>query len=262
MNKVYLTISEFAKLRNVSIGSLRYYEQLKILTPARVDPNTNYRYYLPTQLATLDTILLCIDLDIPLKELKNYMDADGDLDLKKILTTGKETMQKKISEMQTKLEITKYHLDRMERNHDHSNQTGFYTREIEERFFLEVALDGDLKDLFQQDQVPMKLFHEAQKENLLPVFSAGFILHYEKEPAAFSLYLQVLHPAENDKRILHLPKSSYLCLQTDMPIQTSTKQMLEKRIKNTEKKMVILTKMIEQKLHYENMRCEIQIPLE
>lgn len=150
----------------------------------------------------------------------------------------------------------------MERNHDHSNQTGFYTREIEERFFLEVPLAGNLKDFFQQDQVPMKLFHEAQKENLLPVFSAGFILHYEKEPAAFSLYLQVLHPAENDERILHLPKSNYLCLQTDVPIQASTKQMLEKRIKNIEKKMVILTKMIEQKLQYENMRCEIQIPLE
>lgn len=37
----YLTISEFAELRNVNINSLRYYEKLKILLPAWVDPQTN-----------------------------------------------------------------------------------------------------------------------------------------------------------------------------------------------------------------------------
>lgn len=100
MKRRYLTISEFAGLRNVRIGSLRYYEKLKILTPARVDPATNYRYCLPEQLKTLGTIMLCVALDIPLKNLKNYVDEDGFLDEKSILETGKKAMQDKISEMQ------------------------------------------------------------------------------------------------------------------------------------------------------------------
>ena len=40
-----LTISQLAKLRNVNINSLRYYEKLGILCPVYIDPETRYRYY-------------------------------------------------------------------------------------------------------------------------------------------------------------------------------------------------------------------------
>ena len=67
----YLKISEFAKLRNVNINSLLYYEKIGVLRPAYVDPHSKYRYYSPEQLIILDTILLAINLGIPLKNLKN-----------------------------------------------------------------------------------------------------------------------------------------------------------------------------------------------
>ena len=83
--KDYMTISEFASLRNVNINSIRYYEKQKILIPAWIDPQTKYRYYLPEQLGILDAILLCIRLNIPLKELKSYIDSNGNLDKKGLL---------------------------------------------------------------------------------------------------------------------------------------------------------------------------------
>lgn len=43
--KKYFTISEFAKLRNININSLRYYEKIGVLRPCFVDENTGYRYY-------------------------------------------------------------------------------------------------------------------------------------------------------------------------------------------------------------------------
>lgn len=57
------TISEFAKLRNININSLRYYEKIGVLTPSYTDPKTGYRYYTPDQLSVLDAIL-CIDLHL------------------------------------------------------------------------------------------------------------------------------------------------------------------------------------------------------
>lgn len=75
--KHYLTISEFASLRNVNINSIRYYARQKLLLPAWVDPQTKDRYYLPEQLGVLDAIQLCIRLGIPLKELKGYIDPKG-----------------------------------------------------------------------------------------------------------------------------------------------------------------------------------------
>lgn len=88
--KQYLTISEFAGLRNVNINSIRYYEKQKFLMPAWIDPQTKYRYYLPEQLGMLDMILLCIKLGIPLKELKEYIDQSGKLDEKIFWKTEKE----------------------------------------------------------------------------------------------------------------------------------------------------------------------------
>ena len=41
----YMSIGKVSKLKNVSIKSLRYYDQIGILKPAFVNTETNYRYY-------------------------------------------------------------------------------------------------------------------------------------------------------------------------------------------------------------------------
>jgi len=70
--KNYFTISEFAKLRNININSLRYYEKLGLLKPAIIDENNGYRYYSAEQVSILNKIILCIQLGIPLKEMVKF----------------------------------------------------------------------------------------------------------------------------------------------------------------------------------------------
>lgn len=258
MAENYLTISEFAKLRNVSIGSLRYYEELKILVPAKIDPNTKYRYYLPEQLATLDMIIMCIEMNIPLKELNNYVDANGYLNQKQILEHGKSVMQKKIAEMQAKLEITQYALDSMERNRQYSKCKGIYTREIEERFVLEVPLEPNRKPSTRNAKLPMEAFQYAQEKNMCPVFPAGIILHYEKEPMEAAFYLQVLHPDKQDERIICLPKGNYSCLQAELNLRTDIKQIIARRFGKNEKRMFIVANILQRKMHFDSRHSEIQ----
>ena len=52
-----LSIGEVAKIRNVNVQSLRYYEKLGILIPAYINPDTGYRYYSLEQIMILDTII-------------------------------------------------------------------------------------------------------------------------------------------------------------------------------------------------------------
>ena len=137
MAKEYLTIRRFAQLRGVNINSLRYYEKLKILVPAWIDPQTKYRYYLPEQLITLDTILLCIQLGIPLKTLREYMDENGSLKEKVILEKGKERLLSQISELQQGIELTEFQINSIEGNQKYSGQTGVYRRRIKERYLME-----------------------------------------------------------------------------------------------------------------------------
>ena len=48
--KGYLSIGKVAKLKNVSIKSLRYYDEIGIFKPALTDHTTGYRYYKESQL--------------------------------------------------------------------------------------------------------------------------------------------------------------------------------------------------------------------
>ncbi|MBR1691284.1 MAG: MerR family transcriptional regulator, partial [Lachnospiraceae bacterium] len=77
----YLSIGKVSKLKNVSIKSLRYYDELGIFRPAYINPKTNYRYYTRQQLPLLDAISLCIEIGIPLRDFDNYKDAKGNVDL-------------------------------------------------------------------------------------------------------------------------------------------------------------------------------------
>lgn len=44
MEELY-SIGETAKLNHVSVKSLRHYDEIGLLKPRHVDPDTGYRYY-------------------------------------------------------------------------------------------------------------------------------------------------------------------------------------------------------------------------
>lgn len=258
--KDYLTINEFARLRNVNANSIRYYEKLKILMPAWIDPQTKYRYYLPEQLDLLDTITLCIKLGRPLKNLKHYIDENGRLDGRKIFEDGKRVMQEKIADMQTGLELTQFNLEALERNQQYSDHQGIYSREIEERYFFIKTFCGNWNDLLQKEKTAMDLFQYAQDLNMVPVFPAGILVDGEASPASFSFFVQVLHPVENDSRILHLPKAKYFCLQVDLTSKTDLSKLLAENFPQFSKRNVIISNMLLNKMYLNGRHSEIQIP--
>lgn len=124
----YFLISEFAKLRNVNINSLRYYEKLGLLRPAYIDKKTNYRYYLPEQVTVLNKIILCIQLGIPLKEMVNMIDEDGNLQSQKLLEQGKLLAQQRIEEMQNNLNYIEMSLKSIEGNKKFAGKQSVYPK--------------------------------------------------------------------------------------------------------------------------------------
>ena len=53
-----LKIGEFAKKCGVNVQTLRYYDQIGVLCPDRVDDATGYRYYHPDKIKTF--FMLCV----------------------------------------------------------------------------------------------------------------------------------------------------------------------------------------------------------
>ncbi|MBO0780201.1 MAG: MerR family transcriptional regulator [Ktedonobacteraceae bacterium] len=67
-------IREFSQLGQVSVKTLRYYDQLGLLKPAQIDPCTGYRYYTAEQLFRLNRILAFKELGFTLEQIVQLLD--------------------------------------------------------------------------------------------------------------------------------------------------------------------------------------------
>lgn len=88
-------IGEVAKLFQVSVGSLRHYEQAGLLTPQYIDPDSGYRYYSTQQFEVLNTIRYLRVLDMPLDQIADFLhNRDVDVIEEKMLRQKKAVIEK------------------------------------------------------------------------------------------------------------------------------------------------------------------------
>jgi len=66
-------IGDFSKLSQVSVRTLRYYEEMGLLAPIEVDRFTSYRYYSVDQLPRLNRILALKDLGFSLEQIAQLL---------------------------------------------------------------------------------------------------------------------------------------------------------------------------------------------
>ena len=91
-----ITIQGFAKLCGCNTQTLRYYDRIGLLTPAKVDEWTGYRYYEEEQALQFVKIKNLQQADFSIEEIKAVLPGDDDL-----LTAA---FERKIREQQQKLE--------------------------------------------------------------------------------------------------------------------------------------------------------------
>ncbi|MEA3440671.1 MAG: MerR family transcriptional regulator [Chloroflexota bacterium] len=74
-NDHYLSLGRFAKTGQLSRKALRLYEELGILVPEHVDPDSGYRYYSPDQLERARFIRMLRGMEMPLADIRRVLAA-------------------------------------------------------------------------------------------------------------------------------------------------------------------------------------------
>ncbi|WEG16665.1 MerR family transcriptional regulator [Alkalihalophilus pseudofirmus] len=97
---IHLTTGQFAKLLNVNKDTLFYYDKAGIFSPEYVASN-NYRYYSIYQADVFYVILMLKELDMPLKEIKQFLDHRSPDQLISLLEEKEKVLTKKINELET-----------------------------------------------------------------------------------------------------------------------------------------------------------------
>ncbi len=67
--KDFLSVNEFSKFSGIEKTTLRYWDEIGLFSPAKRDPNNNYRYYSPDQLIAVHFVTVLSELNIPLKSI-------------------------------------------------------------------------------------------------------------------------------------------------------------------------------------------------
>ena len=99
-----IRIGDFARLGQVSIVTLRHYDDIGLLKPVKVDNFTGYRYYSVAQLPRLNRILALKDLGFSLEQIEQVLNGGLTLDqLRGMLTLKHAELEQQITAEQARL---------------------------------------------------------------------------------------------------------------------------------------------------------------
>jgi DNA-binding transcriptional MerR regulator len=101
-----LRIGNFARIGQVTVQTLRHYDDIGLLQPVEVDALTGYRYYTLDQLPRLHRILALKDLGFSLEQVAHQLEDNlSPTELRGMLRLKKNELHQQVQE----------HLDRLER---------------------------------------------------------------------------------------------------------------------------------------------------
>lgn len=96
-------VKEISKITGISIRTLRYYDEIGLLKPARVT-EAGYRLYDDQELEKLQEILFYKELEIPLSDIKKIME-NPEYDKQKALAVQKSLLEQKRNRLNGIIEL-------------------------------------------------------------------------------------------------------------------------------------------------------------
>ncbi|MGE8203622.1 MerR family transcriptional regulator [Heyndrickxia sp. NPDC080065] len=147
-------ISEFSKLSQVSVKTLRYYDQLNLLNPAHTDKFTGYRYYSADQMFQIHRILAFKELGFSLDQIRQMMGENIPLEqIRGMFRIKQNEIQSILDKEQARLMRIKESLSNIENEGKDLSSLNVVVKEVKSQLVLSYRKKASLRqipELFQQ----------------------------------------------------------------------------------------------------------------
>ena len=91
------TIGEFSRITGLSVKTLRFYHEQRLLEPSSVDEQTGYRYYAPAKIEIAQVITRLRALDLSLAEIADILQSvEDDGDVLEVLERQRTAIEQKL----------------------------------------------------------------------------------------------------------------------------------------------------------------------
>ncbi|HEY0753695.1 MAG TPA: MerR family transcriptional regulator [Ktedonobacteraceae bacterium] len=108
-------IGEFSQIARVSGRLLRYYDEIGLLSPQSIDPETGYRYYSARQLPRLNRILVLKEIGLSLEHIARLLDQETSAEeIRGMLTLRKAQIEQSLQEEMERLRVVEARLQQID----------------------------------------------------------------------------------------------------------------------------------------------------
>ncbi len=218
-----LSIGTLSKFTGVHIKSLRYYDEIGILPPAYVDPNTGYRYYSFSQIRVVDAIQLCVELDIPLKQFPEFTGSQyQQIYYTRLLAKGTQLAREKIRSIQERLDFLQAMEQEVLRGRGLQKETDTRISLFPQKLCLTIPMKGP-HSTPQYYKGLHQIFTLMEQKGLSPGYEWGLLLLCQKEERRQYIFLSVEADGRRDdaawdsQGLLAFPSAQYRFLRTEEP---------------------------------------------
>ncbi len=148
-------IGEFSKMAQVSVGTLRFYDQAGLLKPIKVDNFTSYRYYSASQLHRLHRILALKDLGLSLEQIQIMLEENiSSEQIRGMLRLRQAEINQQLETMQNQLTEVERHLKQIEKE-DTLSDYDITVKQVEQ------VLVASVRAILPSHSDSGSLFHEV-----------------------------------------------------------------------------------------------------
>ena len=134
--KEFYTVGETASLLGVSADTLRYYDRIGLLKPARTDAGNHYRYYSYTQFHIIDRIKYLQRFGMPLDEIRQIMRTGRVDELLARLKTERERTHQELIRLQHQMEDIDWYINYFTYMDRTVNREPIYQLHLPERYIV------------------------------------------------------------------------------------------------------------------------------
>ncbi|MBN2074143.1 MAG: MerR family transcriptional regulator [Dehalococcoidales bacterium] len=108
-------IGDFSRISRVTVRTLRYYDEIGLIKPVRVDELTGYRYYSIEQLPQLNRIIMLKEIGLSLDDIGSTLDSGAPVGhIRQLLQVKKSEIQERLNLDTRRLRQVEIWLDRID----------------------------------------------------------------------------------------------------------------------------------------------------
>lgn len=210
MYEGYLKIGDFAKLRNLSKRTIRYYESLGLVKSYVPKKETGYRYYHENQVLVLDAIKICTTVGISLKTLSNYVRDDYNFNYQDIINLCHDHASHVFHTLDCALRTIQENMQCKDDCERFIHKKQPYVRTIPERHIVCRKLKKF--GTYAENQLELAKLHiECDDRDIHISHTFGIFQKPTENHIDYYVFTQVIETHADNPAVIDLPAGDYLC---------------------------------------------------